>query len=192
MKREVLDLTEDDGYDALRDHVAERARIGRERYGPRIDEGALLRLIQDRDVIRFPVRIGFDESLLLDGEFAWARAIGESPKDGYEIVVEPMFRDREEDLVAIVAYQLVRVNYLDVATHVEAELFGATLLGIEVDEYYEKLCKLADELPRPAMREVLEFDDAEENAVPAEGSAEGSGADAGGSCSQGTCGCGGG
>ena len=185
MKREVLDLTEEDGYEALRGHVVDRALLGRERYGPRIDLGALLRLIQDRDVIRFPVRIRYDDEALLDGEFAWARAVGERPADGYDIVVATMFKDREEDLVAIIAYHLVRVNYLDVATHVEAELFGATLLGLDVDEYYQRLCELADSLPRPAVREVLEFDDEEfpEPAVAAAGPS--------GSCGKGSCSCGG-
>lgn len=184
MKREPLNLTEEDGYDALRGHVIERALMGRERYGPTIDEGALLRLIQDRDVIRFPTHLRYDDDLLMDGEFAWARPLGDRPKDGYEIVVASMFRDRPDDLVAIVAYHLVRVNYLDVATHVEAELFGAALLGIEVDDYYERLCALADELPRPAVREVLDFDDADRNLPVLATSA------AGGGCGQGSCGCG--
>ena len=169
MKREALNLTEDDGYEALRGHVLERALTARERYGPKIDEGALLRLLQDGEIVRFPTHIVYDESLLLDGEFAWAKALGERPADGYQIVVAPMFKDRPDDLVAIVAYHLVRVNYLDVATHVEAELFGAALLGLEVDDYYERLCKLADELPRPAVREALSFDDIDEAVAIASG-----------------------
>ncbi len=187
MKREALNLTEEDGYEALRGHVLERALLGRERYGPKIDEGALLRMLQDPDVIRFPTHIVYEDDALLDGEFAWARPQGDSPKDGFHIVVASMFKDRPEDLVAIVAYHLVRVNYLDVATHVEAELFGAALLGIEVDEYYERLCGFADELPRPAVREVLEFDDVDQN-LPVMAAAP-AGAGGGGGCGSGSCGC---
>ncbi|MFT5733538.1 MAG: hypothetical protein ACJA0P_002017 [Planctomycetota bacterium] len=188
MKREPLNLTEEDGYDALRGHVLDRALLGRERYGPTIDEGALLRLIQDREVIRFPTYITYEDEALMDGEFAWARPRGERPKDGYDIVVATMFQDRPEDLVAIVAYHLVRVNYLDVATHTEAELFGAALLGIEIDDYYSRLCGLADELPRPAMREILEFDDEDQNLPVVAPQAMGAGASASGGCGQG-CGC---
>ena len=189
MKREQLNLTEEDGYAALSGHVLEKALLGRERYGPTIDEGALLRLIQDREIIRFPTYIKYNDEALMDGEFAWARPRGERPKDGYDIVVATMFQDRPDDLVAIVAYHLVRVNYLDVATHKEAELFGAALLGVEIDEYYERLCGLADELPRPAMREVLEFDDEDQNLpVVAPPVAVGACASAGG-CGSGSCGC---
>ena len=192
MKRDVLNLTEDDGYEALRGHVIERALTGRKRYGPKIDEGALLRLLQDPEIVRFPTHIVYDDELLLDGEFAWAKALGERPSEGYQIVVASMFKDRPDDLVAIVAYHLVRVNYLDVATHVEAELFGAALLGIEVDEYYERLCKLADELPRPAVREALSFEDIDEAVALASGQSgaptlAGATGEAGG-C--GSCGCG--
>lgn len=189
MKREPLNLTEDDGYEALRGHVLERALAAREKYGPTIDEGALLRMLQDPEVVRFSTHLVYDEEALMDGEFAWARALGDSPKDGYHIVVAPMFRDRPGDIVAIVAYHLVRVNYLDVATHVEAELFGAALLGIEVDDYYARLCALADELPRPAMREVLDFDDADEN-LPVLAPTAPTAAIGGGGCGSGACGCG--
>ena len=42
------------------------------------------------------------------------------------------------------------INYGDIATHEEAELFGATLLGLDQEHYYATLCKLADSLPAAA------------------------------------------
>ena len=48
------------------------------------------------------------------------------------------------------AYHVVSINYLDVATHEEAELFGAALHGLEIDDYYERVCTLADELGAPS------------------------------------------
>jgi len=142
-------LTEDDGYQALRDHVVTKALLARERHGPEIDEGALLRILLDPEIVRFPTVVRFGEDALHPGEFAWPEPRGENPRDGYVLVVHRHFENRPADLPLLLAYHVVAINYLDIATHVEAELFGATLLGLEVDEYYARVCALADELPRP-------------------------------------------
>ena len=149
MQREQLNLTEEDGYEALRGHVAERAVLAREKYGPVIDLDAIRQILSDGEVMRFPTVLRFDAEALIAGEFAWAAALGDKPSDGFAIVVHPHFEERVEDLPLLIAYHIVTVNYLDVVTHVEAELFGATLLGLTSEEYYERLCKLADELPGP-------------------------------------------
>ena len=142
-------LTEEDGYQALRDHVVTKALLARERHGPEIDEGALLRVLLDPEIVRFPTVVRFDSGALHPGEFAWPEPRGENPRDGFVLVVHRRFENRPADLPLLLAYHVVAINYLDIATHVEAELFGATLLGMEVDEYYERVCALADELPRP-------------------------------------------
>ena len=139
-------LTEEDGRRALRDHAAEKGAEGRAKAGGRVGWAELSALLEDRSVVRYPTRVVFDDRPLEPGEFAWARPLGERPSDGFEIVVHPYFRDREEDLPLLVAYHLVAVNYGEIATREEAEAFGAALLGLEVDDYYERVCRLADEL----------------------------------------------
>ena len=53
--------------------------------------------------------------------------------------------DPVDDLIPLlIAYYIPSVNYGDVVSHVEAELFGATLLSLDVDEYYKILCSVAD------------------------------------------------
>jgi len=148
--RPKLELTEADGYEALRAHLVERARAARARHGPWDDPAAVERLLADPEVVRFATRLRFDASGLLDGEFAWARPRGTGPRDGFDLLVHPRFDGRPEALAALVAYHVPSINYLDVATRVEAELFGATLLGMDVDAYYERVCALADELPGTA------------------------------------------
>jgi len=140
-------LTENDGYEALREHVLERALAARADHGPDFDRAAIEGLLADPKVMRFPTRLTFAADGLLDGEFAWARSLGAQPQDGYEIVVHPQFENRPEALPALVAYHIVSVNYLDVATSAEAELYGAALLGLEIDDYYKRVCAFADELP---------------------------------------------
>lgn len=130
---------------SLADHATACAAEARRRYG-HVDYAGLLRVLEDRRVVRFPVEVVFDETELLPGEFAHAAPRGDHARDGYRVIVHPHFRERPEDLPALVAYHLVTVNYGDVATGDVAERFGAALLGIEPDEYYRRVCRLADEL----------------------------------------------
>jgi len=51
-----------------------------------------------------------------------------------------------EQVPLLVLYQLVLVNYGVFAAPEDAEAFGAAALGLERDEYYHRVCQLADEL----------------------------------------------
>jgi hypothetical protein len=46
----------------------------------------------------------------------------------------------------LVLYQLVLVNYGEFASPEDAESFGAAAVGLDREEYYERLCALADQL----------------------------------------------
>lgn len=107
----------------------------------------MLRILGDPEFVRFPVGVRFDDEALLNGEFAYAAALGKRPSEGFCLFVHPCFEAREEVLPLLVAYHVPAINYLDIATNKEAELFGATLLGMRVDDYYEQLCDLADSMP---------------------------------------------
>ena len=194
--REQLQLTEEDGFRALREHVVKMARFARAKHGPAIDGEALLRMLEDPEVVRFPVRIEYSAEPLMPGEFAYAQASPSGPKGGFTLFVHPAFEDRPEVLPHLAAYHIPAINYLDVATRVEAELFGAHLLGLDVDNYYARLCALADELPgngapelTPEVAELLEPTSAPLSFAGAASSAGGPGVD--GSCGTG-CGCAGG
>ena len=139
-------LTEEDGRRALRDHVIEKALVAREKYGESIDESTLGELLADPEVVRYPTSIRFDAEPLEAGEFAYVEPLGPKPSDGFCVVVHPRYQGRGHVVPLLVLYQLVRVNYGEIASHEEAELFGATVLGKDVDDYYETLCRLADEL----------------------------------------------
>ncbi len=139
-------VTAEDGLRALRDHVVDTARRARQRYGGRIDYATIRRMLGDEQVVRYPVDLRFDADPLEPGEFAYVEPLGTHPAQGFVLYVHPRFRDREELLPLLIAYHLVRVNYGQVATHEEAELFGSTLLGLDRDAYYQKLCDAADEI----------------------------------------------
>lgn len=140
-------LTEEDGRQALRNHIIEKAGAARVKYGFYIDYETICRMLDDPDVVRYPVGIRFDASLLEPGEFAYAQQLGESPSAGYCLFIHPYFENQQENLPLLIAYHIVDINYGEIATSAEAELFGATLLGLDVDAYYQALCELADSMP---------------------------------------------
>lgn len=139
-------LTGEDGRGALRDHVIGRALEARSRHGTIDSLEDFLRVLEDRQVVRYPTTVEFHAGPLQAGEFAYACQLGDEPSRGFCIYVHPHFRQRREALPLLIAYHLVRVNYGEIATHEEAELFGATLLGLDVDDYYHAVCDLADEI----------------------------------------------
>jgi len=147
------ELSENDGYEALRGHVVEKALAARRKHGPEIDAASLARLLADKEVVRFPTTLAFDASRLQPGEFAYAAANGLRPSAGFTLCVHPHFEHRPEALPLLVAYHIPTINYLDVVTNREAELFGAALLGLPVEDYYARLCALADELGGPVIPE---------------------------------------
>jgi hypothetical protein len=138
--------TEADGKRALRDHVLERAHIARTKYGPTIDVEAIMRLLDDRTVVRYPVGIRFDATGLRIGEFAYAEPLAEDPKQGFCLFVHPAFEARREILPLLIAYHIPPVNYGDIAEPEDCEAFGAALLGLSVESYYQRLCELADSI----------------------------------------------
>lgn len=136
--------SEEDAGQSLRDHVVAKAGDARRARGGVVDRAELFRLLDDRAVVRYPMGVRFDAEPLRPGEFACLQPLGEHPRQGFCLFVHPMFEPDEALLPLIVAYFIPSVNYGDVATHVEAELFGSTLLGLDIDEYYALLCRAAD------------------------------------------------
>ena len=135
---------------AVSAHAAEKARQIREAYGPDINYATLLRILEDRKSIRYPARIAFASQRIDPGLFAVTEPVSKSPEDGYVITVHEHFRDRPDALPALVLYQAVIVNYGDLASAADGEIFGAGVLGMGRDEYYELICELADSIPEGA------------------------------------------
>lgn len=145
-----IEPTEEDGYEALRAHIVNRAIACREKYGTDLTWDVVQRILVDGDFVRFPVQVAFSDEPLQRGEFAIPVPQGETAKDGFVLCIRPCFEGNEAALVPLVLYHIPSINYLDIVTHVEAELFGAAMLGIEIDEYYERVCELADTMPEDA------------------------------------------
>jgi hypothetical protein len=139
-------LTSDDFHQSLNGHVAAKGDEIHEKYGPHIGWTELLRILEDRAVVRYPCSVVFDAAPLQQGEFAHPVCNGERPEDGFIIYVHPSFALQLARVPYLVLYQLVMVNYGDFASGDDAETFGSHALGLTKDDYYQILCDLADQV----------------------------------------------
>ncbi len=138
-------LTADDARQALSGHVANKGDELREKYG-RVGWHELLRVLEDREFVRYPCEIRFDAEPLLAGEFAHPQPKGERPEEGFTLFVHPFFATQLSVVPLLALYQLVLVNYGEFASSHDAETFGAHALGLPLEEYYLRLCGLADQV----------------------------------------------
>ena len=144
-------LTIEDARQSLTAHVAAKGGEIRARYGPHLGWSQLRQLLEDRTFVRYPCAIVFDAGPLHEGEFAHPAARGECPEEGFIIYVHPYFASQPERIPYLVLYQLVVVNYGEFASADDAEIFGASVLGLSKDEYYRIVCGMADEIAGPEL-----------------------------------------
>lgn len=140
-------LTADDARQSLTSHVAAKGAEINELYGPTIGWNELERILQDRTCVRYPCEIKFGSQPLMEGELAHPEPKGDQPDAGFDMVVHPVYAGDPNAVVYLVLYQLVIVNYGEFASAEDAETFGAHVLGISKEDYYQSLCALADKLP---------------------------------------------
>jgi len=139
---------EGDAREALREHLLRTARLGRQRHAPFRSLEGMQALLADRDVVRYPVHVVYDDSVLQDGEFAWATQQGTHPTEGFRLALHSFFEGHATAIPLLIAYHIPSINYGPVATSADAEAFGAELLGLDADAYYKRLCSLTDAIPR--------------------------------------------
>lgn len=141
-------------------HLRQKAQEIVSKYGP-VDYHVLqTEILQDRKIIRYPVSIVFDSSRIEPGLFAMTEARlddhGKLSDDdeyikpverSYEMVVHEHFKGQPDKLLPLVLYQLPIVNYGDVVTYEDSEVFGSEVMGLSPDDYYQLICNLVDSIP---------------------------------------------
>jgi hypothetical protein len=132
---------------AFSEHLKAKAAAARLKYGLYIDAEAIRTMLGDREVVRYPTSIEFDAAPLRAHEFACPQPLGFHASDGYCVFVHPWFRGQPENLPLLIAYHIPTINYGGIVEAQDAELYGATLLGLDVETYYRALCELADSIP---------------------------------------------
>jgi hypothetical protein len=137
-------VTTEDARRALLAHAAATGALLGERAGSRVDYPRLLALLQDPDVVRFPVQVVFDSQPLHEYEVAYPLPAADDRTNGFIMYVRSDLATCPEDATAAILYALVVVNYGDAATGEVAEAFGAAALGVDPEVYYRTMCRIAD------------------------------------------------
>lgn len=139
-------LTFEDARESLNAHAAAKGAEIHAKYGPRIGSQELAQILGDPSCVRYPCELAFDSGPLQPGEFACALPKGKDPQEGYRMCVHPYFAAQPDRVPYLVLYHLVVVNYGEFASPDDAETFAAEALGLSKDEYYQAICRLADEI----------------------------------------------
>ncbi|MGV6814632.1 MAG: hypothetical protein ACWA5W_06425 [Phycisphaerales bacterium] len=140
-------LTEHDARIALKDHLGDKAMNARLKNGMYIDAETIMKMLDDGEFVRYPVTVKFDAEHLEPGEFAMPFPLGDHPSAGYCLCIHPHFEQQPEAWPLLIAYHIPSINYGEIVSHEDAEHFGATLVGLDTDSYYQALCELADSIP---------------------------------------------
>lgn len=143
---EIPDISPEAAQRAFHDHLIQKAHAARLKYGLYIDAEVIVQMLSDSDVVRYPTTLHFDKSMLQPHEFGHAHPLGFHSADGFALFIHPAFARHSEALPLLVAYHIPSINYGRVVDAEGAELFGATLVGMEAEAYYQALCELADSI----------------------------------------------
>ncbi len=139
-------LSAQDAVDSMHAHAEVKGGEIHAKYGPSIGWSQIERILADRACVRYSCRVELNPAPLEPGEIACALADASLGEGGHTIYVHPYFCDHLDQAAWWVLYQLVVVNYGGFAAAAHAEVFGAAALGITREEYYNGLCKMADDV----------------------------------------------
>ncbi|MCP3687644.1 MAG: hypothetical protein GY784_04445 [Gammaproteobacteria bacterium] len=153
--------TPEEQREAMNLHLRHKAQEIIEKYGPNITFKMLQEILQDPRFVRYPVNIIYDSTRIESGLFITTEVIladpNRQPDDDdeyikqadrhYDFIVHEHFKGHPEKLTPLIMYHLPTVNYGDIATYEDAEVFASALLQMQQDDYYQLVCDLVDEIP---------------------------------------------
>lgn len=132
------------GQQSLREHLVAQAIVAHQKHGPLTGDN-LDALLHDPDCLRHPVRLVFEFGEMAMHQFAqpdidWRN----TEQEGRVLYVRPLLQSRPDLLPLAVAYMVPLINYGDIITDYHCVLYGATLLGMMEEEFYQHVCSLSD------------------------------------------------
>lgn len=123
-------------------------------YGVAPTYADFLKILDDRQLVPYRVHFVFSDENLQPGEFGFMLAMnGTDPREGFVLYMHPCFRDRTDEIGPLIAYQLVVAfavgpNGPLPVSRIEAERFGARLMGLDEAAFYQQVCDLADSMSK--------------------------------------------
>jgi hypothetical protein len=132
------------GQDRLHEHLIAQAVAAHQKHGP-LTFDKLDALLRDPDCLRHPTRLVFEPGEMALHQFAqpdvdWRNR----EQDGRVLYLRPRLRERPDLVVLAVAYMIPLINYGEIISDEHCLRYGAALLGLMEEEYYQQVCALAD------------------------------------------------
>jgi hypothetical protein len=134
---------------ALFEHARYAAARACARLGAPLSAQNLQEFLSDEECLRYPTRLVFDRAHLESRQFA--QPVFSSSKEGLlcDLHIDPKLQNRPDVLYLAVAYMAAVINYGEAATPDLAEMMGALLAGMDQEQFYEKICEIADSIICP-------------------------------------------
>ncbi|MDT8317092.1 MAG: hypothetical protein RQ824_03740 [bacterium] len=132
--------------EGLENHIRFVSEKAVNKYGRPDSMDVLSRILEDAEIVRFPTSILFDVARLGAGEAVKLEKTGDGQDESYQIIVHPVFEEREKDIIILVLQEIVKVNYGKIAKEKESLLFASSLLGMEEDAYQSRIKELSSEI----------------------------------------------
>lgn len=129
----------------LVEHAMERAGRARAKLGGPLNEDNLGVFLTDHDCLRWPTELRFGDGDLEAHQFAEPSFSTGGGERLCVLHVCECYRAQRERHPYIVAYMACAINYGSAATSDLCERYGAALMGMEVDAFYEAVCRIADD-----------------------------------------------
>lgn len=134
------------GRQALRTHLMGVARATRPTLAGLEGAAWVSAVLANRTCVRHQTQVVFDDTPLLPGTFGRAEAAaGPDGNRVFTLSLMARFSGRPAEWPLLVAYHLPSINYGRMPTADDALAFGAELLGLDEEAYYQRLCALVDE-----------------------------------------------
>lgn len=137
-------MNDDEAVAALSHHAAEAAVRARAALGANLDAENLGTFLSERILLRLPTELRFDGLGLDPHQFAHPVFVTENGERRCILHICSQYKDLPDTHAYIVAYMAAAINYGAAASAELCETYGATLMGISVEDFYAAICRIAD------------------------------------------------
>jgi len=99
--------------------------------------------LADSEFVRYPTRLVLEFGEMGAHQFAHPEPDIRNP-GGVMLYLRPILGKRPDYLVRAVSYMIPVINFGKIITDDHCLIYGAALMGLSVDAYYDAVCELAD------------------------------------------------
>lgn len=129
----------------LHDHVENSARKASDKLGGPLCTDNLDVFLNDPSCIRIPTELIFDGYGMEMHQFASPEFVTIDGERRCILHVQPRYTIQPESIPYMVAYMAVAINYGTAATAALCETYGAIVMQLSEDAFYDAICRVADQ-----------------------------------------------